>query len=86
MMLYTLNSNIWEVEAGGLEAWGQPELHSQLEASLYKALSGNKWTIVITKHVETERSWCCEWEGLVSIRNVCMQALKKMWHFFKRFW
>lgn len=38
-MLYTLNSSIWEVEAGGLEAWGQPELHSQLEASLYKALS-----------------------------------------------
>lgn len=38
-MLYTLNSSIWEVEAGGLEAWGKPELHSQLEASLYKALS-----------------------------------------------
>jgi hypothetical protein len=33
MVLYTFNSSIWEVEAGGLQILGQPGLSSEFQVS-----------------------------------------------------
>jgi hypothetical protein len=34
VVAHTCNPSTWEAEAGRLQIWGQPELHSELEAIL----------------------------------------------------